>query len=272
MNFAGFSYAKKGLLVRLLYLAVALLFFCFQFTFRRKRGVVVLCYHSVTSEQRKAFESQMRSIASRATTLERVTSSGDGAVAVTFDDAFKCLLDNALPVTQPLGIPVAIFVVTGNIGESPMWLSGSGHPDEKLTTMSAEDLQQLIHEPSCLLGSHSVSHRRLGDLPTKEVETELQSSRVELEGLLGKPCKYLALPHGSYRQEVIDLAVSQGYRGVLTLDEIANPQRWPVGTIGRFSVSPDMWMIEFKLTILGAYSWLHAWRKWVRQQKLTFVR
>ena len=273
MTHPGFSYAKKGLLVRLVYLLVALCSFILNRLFGRAAGVVVLCFHSVSTGQRPAFKRQMQYIQHRAVDLNQIegASDTDTMVVVTFDDAFECLLENVVPVVRDLQVPIAIFAVSGSLGKTPAWLSGSGHPDADLPTMSAEQLRKLAGKPGYIIGSHSASHRRLGDLPVAEVVVELATSKASLENVLGVPCQYLALPHGSYRSEVIQLAIRDGYRKVLTLDEITLPSRWPAGTVGRFSVSPDMWMIEFMLTVHGAYSWLYAWRSWIRQLRLSFL-
>jgi peptidoglycan/xylan/chitin deacetylase (PgdA/CDA1 family) len=273
MGHPGFSYAKKGLLVRLVYLVVALFSLVLYRLLGRSAGVVVLCFHSVTTEQRAAFKRQMQYIKKQAAGLDQIESAADTdtKVVVTFDDAFECLLENVVPVVRDLQVPIAIFAVSGNFGRVPAWLSGSGHTDADLPTMSAEQLRQLAGEPGVIIGSHSVSHRRLGDLPSAEADVELATSKTALENVLGRPCHHLALPHGSYRPELIKLAIQHGYRKVLTLDEVAMPSRWPAGTIGRFSVSPDMWMIEFVLTVQGAYSWLYAWRNLIRRLKLSFA-
>lgn len=274
MNYQGFSYAKKGPLVRLVYLFVSLLSFILRRILGRAAGVVVLCFHSVTAKQRSAFQRQMQYIKSRAVSLNDIEHAADSdtVVVVTFDDAFECLLDNVVPVVRDLQVPIAIFAVSGNLGKTPAWLHDSEHPDADLPTMSAEQLRQLAGEPGYIIGSHSASHRRLGDLPATEVDIELATSKAALENVLGVPCHHLALPHGSYRPEVIERAIRHDYRKVLTLDEIVLPSRWPAGTIGRFSVSPDMWMIEFVLTVQGAYSWLYAWRSWIRRLRWLFAR
>ena len=273
MNRQGFSYAKKGSVVRLAYLIVALISFFLRRMFGRADGVVVLCFHSVSAKQRPAFKRQMQYIKERAASLDQIqgASDSDALIVVTFDDAFESLLDNVVPVVRDLQVPIAIFAVSGNLGKTPAWLSDSGHPDANLPTMSAEQLRQLAKEPGFIIGSHSASHRRLGDLPIAEIDFELATSKASLENMLGVPCYHLALPHGSYRPEVIDLAIRHGYRRVLTLDEIALPSRWPERTTGRFVVSPDMWMIEFVLTVHGAYAWLYAWRSGIRRLRLSFA-
>lgn len=274
MKHSGFSYAKKGLAVRLAYLFAALLSFVLRWLLGRTEGVVVLCYHSVLARQRSAFERQMQYIKKRVASLDRVknASDNDAMVVVTFDDAYECLLHNVVPVVRNLEVPIAIFAVSGNLGKPPVWLTESKHPDAYLPTMSADQLRQLAREPGVMIGSHSTSHRRLGDLSAAEVDDELASSKASLQDMLGLPCPYLALPHGSYRPEVIDLAIRHGYDRVLTLDEISLPSRWPTNTVGRFTVSPDMWMIEFVLTVRGAYAWLYAWRTLIRRLRLGFAR
>jgi len=266
MNHAGFSYAKKGLIVRLVYLSIALLSWALRRMTGSTGGVVVLCYHAVSAKQQPAFERQMQYVANRVIPLDRI--EGDigrkGDVVVTFDDAFQCLIENVFPVVRHLQVPIAIFAVTENMGKQPNWLAGTTHADATLMTMTAEELRHASRDALYLIGSHTARHRPLGKLSVAEVEFELASSKSVLQEVLGAPCNYLALPHGSYRQEVIDLAIQHGYCKVLTLDEIAEPSKWHDGTIGRFSASPDMWMLEFILTVNGAYTWLYPLRNWIR--------
>lgn len=275
MAYPTFSYAKKGALVRLTYLVVAALYYVLRtITGLRDRGVVVLCYHSVSKAQRASFERQMRHVAGRVRPLDGVTSPSvpSSAVVVTFDDAFECLLDNVLPITRRLAIPISVFAVTGNCGRTPGWAIDRLHPDRGERTMTEEQLRYLSGQPDCLIGSHTVSHRALATLVHDEVEKELTDSRNFLVGLLGTEVDYLALPHGSYTPEVLSLAAKAGYQKVLTLDEIASPENWAAGTIGRFSVSPDMWITEFVLTAHGAYAWLYGWRRWLRAVRASIRR
>jgi len=77
-------------------------------------GVLVLCYHGLLSGQRDRFKWQMKLIAPRTISLSEVSAeksclSSLPRVSVTFDDAFACLIENALPITQDLNIPVTIF-------------------------------------------------------------------------------------------------------------------------------------------------------------------
>jgi peptidoglycan/xylan/chitin deacetylase (PgdA/CDA1 family) len=207
----------------------------------------------------------MRYIINDAIKLDDVgTESKKSKVAITFDDAFECLLTTAIPITKRLNIPITIFAVSGNLGRPPAWAMDGPRADSMENLMDAGQLNLASRETNCIIGSHTVTHAKLAHLESDELQRELENSRESLSLLLGYEMKYLALPHGSYNHNVIDLAKKAGYRAILTLDEISNPRNWPSGTIGRFSASPDMWFIEFFLTVHGAYSWLHSWRTFVR--------
>jgi len=112
-----------------------------------------------------------------------------------------------------------------------------------------------------MIGSHTVTHGRLDKIPISEVKRELVDSKAMLERLVDYDIFFLALPHGAYSKDVLDIAFDAGYRKVLTLDETCISSRSESGKLGRFTVSPDMWWIEFRLTVIGAYSWLLPWRR-----------
>jgi len=265
---SDFSYAKRGLLIRLAYLLFSILYAAFIGFGRFYRGrVVVLCYHAVTKEQLSRFKKQMKFVVGRAVKLTDVRdkTGNENKVCVTFDDAFECLMDTAVPVTRDLNIPIAIFAVTDNMGEFPKWKMEINRPDNKYQVMTKKQLIMVDKEKHCLIGSHTVNHQPLGIIRNDLVYKELIDSKDELEKLLKHKITSLALPHGSYTDQVITTATNAGYQYILTLDEISKPSKWPSGTVGRFIVSPDMWLIEFYLTVIGAYTWLYPWRRILRR-------
>jgi len=265
-----FSYAKKGMAVRLAYLLFAIFYFILFKVGRTSAGAIILCYHAVTLQQCEKFARQMRHISSRAVGLDDITQNrfADGAVSVTFDDAFECLISTAVPITKNIEVPIAIFAVTENMGKPPQWGMDEYRSDTSEMIMTEEQLQALDKEKYCLIGSHTVNHRKLAELSENDVQYELQSSKNFLEKLLGHPIKHLALPHGSFTYQVIKLAQDIGYNGILTLEEKSIDAGLPDNSLGRFSVSPDMWMIEFVLTANGSYAWLYRWRKLIRRARL----
>jgi hypothetical protein len=74
----------------------------------------------------------------------------------------------------------------------------------------------------------------------------------------------VSLPYGSFSEAILREATSAGYTTVLTCEpEVIRPPVDEVGCVGRFKVTPDDWMIEFRLAALGSC----RWRKMIRRRQ-----
>jgi len=143
------------------------------------------------------------------------------------------------------------------------------HPEKNEITMTADQIKSAFQKGLCRFGSHTHTHANLSELSDEKLKNELADSKKLLEGLLQTQIVDLALPHGDYNQKVLEYAKQIGYKYIYTLEPHVNPKILYPGKVGRFSMSPDIWPIEFKLTCAGAYAWLHPWRRsinWVRKQ------
>lgn len=222
---------------------------------------VVLYYHGVTDAQRERFARQMGWLGAHTKIVPVArahAAAGQGrCCCVTFDDALDSVRVNAVPVCEGLDIPVSIYAVSGNLGVRPNWTMPPGHPDASETIMTADQLRSL--PPGLVtVGSHTATHRDLAAISPAEQAEELGESKGQLEAMLERPVTQLSVPYGSYRQETIREATRVGYETILTCaPEVIRPAHEAV-TFGRFKVTPDDWMIEFRLAALGAY----RWRKW----------
>lgn len=263
-------YTRHGLLVRLAYLIVSIVWEgAAILRMLRRPSIVVLCYHGVTARQRASFDAQIRRIRCRAINTARLRAIDEKTarprVCLTFDDAFANLTENALQAMKDAGVPASLFVVAGNMGRRPGWDVSPQHADYHELTMTADEVLQAARSELVTVGSHTQSHPRLAELDEADIRRELSESARTLEGIVGRPVRELALPHGSYDHRVVRVARELGYTHVYTLEErgvLAEDAQ--VGVFGRFVMSPDAWPFEFLLTIRGAYSWLGPWRRIVR--------
>jgi peptidoglycan/xylan/chitin deacetylase (PgdA/CDA1 family) len=196
---------------------------------------IVLCYHALSERWRAPlsvtparFRDQLRLLVDRgyrgATFLEVVRGRTPGkAVAVTFDDAFRSVVQLALPVLADLGLPATVFVPTGFVDEGGTTMSwpgiddwmGSAH-EEELTGMGWGDLERLA-AAGWEIGSHTRSHPRLTELDDARLAEELAASRAALERNLGGRCLSLAYPYGVYDDRVMTAAQGAGYVGAAAL-------------------------------------------------------
>ena len=209
--------------------------------------VLVLCYHAVSEEWPAALsvtprrlERQLAGLVARgyrgATFRDAVLNpTASRTLAVTFDDAYRSVIDLAGPILRDLQIPATVFVPTAFAGtEQPMawpgidqWLEGP-HEDE-LMPMSWEELGRLADE-GWEVGSHTRTHPRLPEIDRAALREELQLSRAECERRLSTPCTSLAYPFGDHDVAVVEAAREAGYSAAGTLpSRFRSPSalRWP---------------------------------------------
>ncbi len=144
--------------------------------------------------------------------LDEPESVPERSVLVTFDDAYRSVLDCALPWMTRLGFPGVIFAPTAYIGTRSDFDANTAEPPEPIC--SWEELQELERH-GVSAQSHGVSHRGLSELALELVEAELSGSRAALEDRLGKEVRIYAYAYGDAGTDeaAIDAALERsGYR------------------------------------------------------------
>ena len=188
-------------------------------------GLLVLMYHSVASPPiwhshrglhvtpqllaRQLRELQADSSVSFTTLGEWSQSRmGGRQVAITFDDAYRNLFTNGLPVLQRTGICAITYVVASLIGQTNEWDAGSGARRESLM-----DRAQLMEwtQAGQEIGSHGLSHRALTSLTPEEARREIADSKKILEDLSGRPVRHFCYPYGAWNEAVRDMVQEAGY-------------------------------------------------------------
>jgi peptidoglycan/xylan/chitin deacetylase (PgdA/CDA1 family)/SAM-dependent methyltransferase len=119
-------------------------------------------------------------------------------VIFTFDDAYLDFYENAWPLLKKYCFNATVFVPTDYIGGFAQWDEKFGQP---APIMSWDQIVELkSHGVS--FGAHSCSHRRLGDLSTKEVLDEAVKSKTILEHNLGIKITGYSHPYNEVNQTV----------------------------------------------------------------------
>jgi peptidoglycan/xylan/chitin deacetylase (PgdA/CDA1 family) len=210
-------------------------------------GVLVLCYHAVSEHwptdlaiRPAQLESQLELLVERGyrgATFHQAVHAPPASklVAVTFDDAYRSVLELGVPVLNRLGLPGTVFVPTAFAGSAePMSWAGidgwlGGPHESELTAMSWPELETLA-AAGWEIGSHTRTHPRLVDLSDDALAEELVSSRRECESRLGLRCRSLAYPYGAEDRRVVRAAAQAGYSAAGTLPDSPHsrsPLRWP---------------------------------------------
>ncbi len=229
---------------------------------------VFITYHTITEGTRDRFARQMAMLKRLARVIPSPANQrlepGCHYVGITVDDAFRSFARNVLPVLAGLELPVILFVPTGYLGRKSAWFDYGGENRIGEEVVSAEELKQLARQYQIEIGSHTVHHPNLVEISEEEARAELRDSREALESLLERKVNSISFPYGSCGEREMKLARETGYDFCLaglpqTLAGSIRP-----GLIGRVSVQPTDWDIEFRLKVLGAYRWqarASAWKQ-----------
>lgn len=163
-----------------------------------------------------------------ATFLEAVTGPpAQKAVAVTFDDAYRSIMELAFPILSRWGLPGTVFVPTDFAGtDIPMAWAGNdrwlhGPYESEMLCMSWEELGQLA-DAGWEIGSHTKSHPRLTELDDATLAAELSGSREECERRLERPCRSMAHPYGHPDERVLEATREAGYVAAADLPDRFN--------------------------------------------------
>jgi peptidoglycan/xylan/chitin deacetylase (PgdA/CDA1 family) len=193
------------------------------------RDVIVLTYHAVSeawpaelSVLPDRLDVQLREIVRRgyvgATFSQAVTAPpAEKTVSVTFDDAYRSVIELAFPILAAHGLPGTVFTPTDFVAtERPMawpgidrWLGGPH--EHELVPMSWDELARLA-AAGWEIGAHGRTHPRLTQLADTVLDDELRGSRAACEAHLGRPCESLAYPYGDADARVVAAAARAGYR------------------------------------------------------------
>jgi len=127
--------------------------------------------------------------------------------AITFDDAYEDTLP-AYEILAERGYPATWFVVSSALCGLSTWRN-PGVPNRP--TLLPHHLREM-RASGMEIGGHSRSHRRLTEVPVRQLAVETAGSRKVLEDLLDGPVESFAYPYGSYNRAVIEAVRDAGYR------------------------------------------------------------
>ena len=188
---------------------------------------LVLCYHAVTaawphelSVTPDALGEQVESLVRRGYRGVPFSEIGTGdrrakRLAVTFDDGYRSVHDEALPVLERLGVPGTVFLPTDWVGRSePMSWEGiadaaAGPHAAELRCMTWEQVGALAQR-GWEMGSHTCSHPFLTKCDDATLAGELRASREILADRLGA-CATIAYPYGDVDERVMAATRDAGY-------------------------------------------------------------
>ncbi|MGI9102763.1 MAG: polysaccharide deacetylase family protein [Terriglobales bacterium] len=178
-------------------------------------------------------------------------------VVLTFDDGYREIYEEALPLLREHGFTATVYAIADkSCGESR-----KSFKDREC--MTRRELRELASQ-GIEIGSHTVTHPRLYELPWDQVEAEIHDSKKMLEDCLGTAihsfCYPYAYPEADKRfvNRLEAFIRHCGYKSnaltvIGTADHDTDPFRVP-----RLPV--NTWDDErfLRAKVEGGYDWLHV--------------
>ncbi|MEO5951805.1 MAG: polysaccharide deacetylase family protein [Chloroflexia bacterium] len=236
-------------------------------------GAVVLMYHSVSrhgakqrftiSPRRFGMQLKMlRLLGRRVLTLNRCIElwaagkmTPPRTVVITFDDGYKNLLHEAVPVLRKYRFPATLFVVAGKVGSINDW-EGPGELRKPLLSWNELSFMEYL---GLSVESHGLQHIRLTSATPEAARRDMEESRKLISASLGKWVRIIAYPYGSSNGEVEDGALAAGYAAAVTVRQGMNTLRTPRYALKRTEISGNESMPMFLLKVLlgeDPFKWL----------------
>jgi peptidoglycan/xylan/chitin deacetylase (PgdA/CDA1 family) len=224
---------------------------------KTRQRLVILYYHDIPTATRARFARQMDKLKRRATVVGADWRGGPvkGRVcAITFDDAFVSVVDNALPELAKRQLPCTIFVPVGVLGRAPSWTMETNCAADEV--VGDQELIRSLPSPLVTLGAHTLTHPFLSRLPRHAARAEIEGSRAMLSAMTGQDVRLLSFPYGDYDEEVTAMCKTAGYDlvyGIVPTTVYPGDDEF---IRGRVAVSPDDGDLEFFLKMAGGYWWM----------------
>ncbi len=186
-------------------------------------NAAILLYHHVssstpasTSISPETFKSHMEyldahhtvvSLQDVVSAIQHNTALPEKAVAITFDDGYANILENAHPILAKFGFPYTVFINPDEIGVGPQQLTWEQviamHNDGVVFANHTLDHLHMLNEEQ-VMGEHAW---------LEKVWQNVESAEKKIEDKLDTSLKYLAYPFGEYNAALANKLRTEGYIG-----------------------------------------------------------
>lgn len=158
-------------------------------------------------------------------------------IVITFDDGDKSLYLNVFPILKKYQIPVTIFLISGFIGKE-------GY-------LKKEEIVEMYNSGLVDFGAHTVNHHKLHLLSKSELTYEINTSKKDIENILGVACVFFAYPKGKFNDSVINEVVVAGFEMALTVLEGYADKNSNLLELPRLSIDRTTSWVQFLGKISG---------------------
>jgi peptidoglycan/xylan/chitin deacetylase (PgdA/CDA1 family) len=229
-----------------------------------RSGLRILFYHRVSDDDDPLavspgrFREQMEllaregyevvDLAAAVALLERGVPA-QSVVALNFDDGFRDVGENALPVLERFGFRATVFLPTGVIDGTSTF---AWYDDEQPALLSWEEVCEL-DGGALSFEAHTVTHPNLLLLDDAASRREIAQSKLDLEARLGRTVDAFCYPAGLFGERERTFVAEAGYRVAVTCEPGVNLPGDDLLTLHRRQVDPRDRRLDFRAKVGGGH-------------------
>jgi len=144
---------------------------------------------------------------------------------VTFDDGFRNVYLNALPVLTELGFTSTNYLVANQFDGGNVWDTNNNVPFSPLMTIAEAKAWSKAGQE---VGSHTLDHVHLPQLPLEHARQQITLSRRILSETVEQDVTAFCYPYGHFTADHAEMVAQAGYENATTTRRgLAGPKDGP---------------------------------------------
>lgn len=179
------------------------------------------------------------------------------SAVITFDDGYKSVLTDALPILEKFNFKATLFVniyfLEKKISQKHYW--------HRWQALSWLDLREL-HERGLSIGSHAVTHQPLREMSKKDMTYEIINSKEMIEKNINDKICTFSFPHGSYNRKIMRVLKDNSFFCACTSRNGLNDNNSDILALKRTEITAfDNDLHKFEKKMFGSNDWLGVIKK-----------
>jgi len=226
-------------------------------------GIRILFYHRVSPERDELavtperFSGQMRYLADEGYAVVDVLTAAAmlggrverKTVALSFDDGYLDVAENALPVLREHGFRATVFVAPAVIDGDAMFEWYERQPP----LLAWDRIRELDGEGVLSFEAHSLTHPNLLRLSEDDALQEISGSKAALEARLERPVEAFSYPAGLFGERERRYVIESGFRVAVSCEPGVNDAATDRFALRRRQIDGRDALLDFKAKVGGGH-------------------
>ena len=187
-------------------------------------------------------------VADAASLLGRPADGRRRVIGLSFDDGYRDVAENALPVLERHGFRATVFVATGVVDGTSRFTWFDDHPP----VLGWGEIGEL-DGGTLEFEAHTVTHPNLVAVGDEQVRVEVAESKRVLEQRLGRPVATFCYPAGLFGARERSAVADAGFAWATSCEPGVNTRATDPLALRRIQIDRRDRLVDFRAKVAGAH-------------------